>query len=202
MPNKPKIWVDLDDTLADFYRPFLNWFNEKNGTNHKFDETHDYEVSKYLGCTPEDTHFMMRDFILKKSHLLQPYENSKEVIKYIKNKVDLIIITARTEDVRWVSQYWLETHFWKDTFKDTYFLGNHLDSEHKATKAEICIQEGIMLLIDDSLKNISQCTSNGVNTILYDKPWNRKHILKHISNVERAKNWYEILGILMSKWYV
>lgn len=79
----------------------------------------------------------------------------------------LVIVTARNKNVEHVSWQWVKRHF-GDAFEYIICTGQfgvykdfHANKEHeiatKSSKAEVCIDIGAKLLIDDSVENAMAC---------------------------------------------
>lgn len=60
-------------------------------------------------------------------------------------------------------------------------------------KAEICLAEGIPILIEDHKDYSLSCAEKGIKVILFDKPWNRD--FEH-DNITRVAGWNEALDVL------
>ena len=71
------------------------------------------------------------------------------------------------------------------------YSSNHYSGMEGVTKAEICSNEGIDFMIEDSPEYASQIANEGIRVFLLNKPWNEG--LDH-EKVIRADNWKEVIN--------
>ena len=64
-----------------------------------------------------------------------------------------------------------------------------------STKAEICSELGIKVILEDSGETAIECAQKNISVILFDKPWNKIH--KH-KKIVRVKEWQEAMRALSS----
>jgi uncharacterized HAD superfamily protein len=100
---------------------------------------------------------------------------------------EIIVITSRPARFKSKTELWIKHH-----------LGIHLEVVHsgdfhndgRATKAQICKELKIPILLEDAPETAIECANSGINVVLFDQPWNQK--VKH-KNIIRVKNWLEAL---------
>jgi uncharacterized HAD superfamily protein len=63
------------------------------------------------------------------------------------------------------------------------------------SKGEICAEIGADYMIEDGPEYALDVASKGINVLLYDAPWNRKHVFP--DNVKRIYSWSEIEKIVL-----
>jgi 5'(3')-deoxyribonucleotidase len=179
--TKRRIGVDIDDTLLDFVGSYIEYSNKMNKTNLKRE---DFILYSFSNKTIFD--FYDSDFFRK----MLPLPESVETINCLKKNYDLYIVTSRPNYlyINTMNQLW--EHF-RSIFSEVFFSSNHYTGEKNSgkTKADICLENGISILIDDSLEYALQGAKKGLEVFLLDYPWNKKEDHKKIF---RAENWKEI----------
>ena len=190
--KKRKIGIDIDDTLLDFIGNYLIFHNQKYKTNLKREDFKTYSFNHSLGGTMNKAVNTVGEFykteIFKK---IRPFSNSIDVINNLKKKYDLFIITSRPDFMVDETKEWINKYF-PNKFSDIFFSYNHYTKRKNngKTKAEICSDLEISILIDDSLEYALNCAEKGVKVLLLNARWNLNG--EH-ENIIRVKNWEEIL---------
>jgi uncharacterized HAD superfamily protein len=182
-----KIGVDIDDTLLHAFEDFLAFYNEVNKTNYqKEDNTSDKKFHEFLGISKAELVEWYEEYDKhERSFLLNPIEGAKEVLKELVDDHEFVLITARHEAISEKTYKVVNNHYSDFNFRIVFNkIGLKLD------KGEICVQEGVKLMIDDDIDNAFNCVNKGVNVLLLDKPWNRRG--EH-EKIKRVFNWAEIL---------
>lgn len=98
--------LDMDDTILDMRKAWIDLYNERFGTSHSVDEMSDWKVAdkfgqKILDLLDEEGFFAS----------LVPYPNAVEVIERLSKKHDVIIVTASVvgysmkEKGEWVAKH-------------------------------------------------------------------------------------------------
>lgn len=187
-----KIAIDLDEVLAEFMVGFLKWWNYEYDDDLKFDEVHDYHFENFTNISTEELNkrlyrFYQTDFYI---NALVVAGAQKVVAELAKNH-ELHLVTARQEANREVTMQWLDKHFPK-MFEEVTLL-NHYDKDGGSSmnKGEICVKWGCEVIIDDNPHNVQSLVDNGVELIVFNKPWNS--YLRMPPQVKRCDNWEEIL---------
>ena len=177
-----KLGLDLDGVVIDYHSWFIEDFNAKNGTNLTLQDWTDYEFTK-SGKNLKD----IWDIIQKHS-ITGGFIHPKEIpgaihaIRQLSDKYTIHIITYRLNHSRQDAITWLDRYrvpfdsisFTKDKAKMAYILGCDI-------------------MIEDDLKNARAVANIGIETLLYDRPYNQSDIEPLI---QRVKSWDEILNIL------
>ncbi len=190
------IGVDLDDVLMDFFGPFLEFYNKKNGTNYRKEQITSYDFWELLGVTRErvieEVHAFYKTPEFMKILPLDGAINGINSLEVGGNK--LIIVTGRPEYEREISEEWIGQHF-PGRFSSFYFTNNFSKNGiPPRRKAEVCLKQNIPILLEDSLKTATDCATNGVKVFLFDRPWNQIESLP--KGVVRVKSWEELLELL------
>jgi uncharacterized HAD superfamily protein len=198
--KKLKIGIDLDDTLFDLINPFISYHNQTYKTHLKKEDFTTYSFNEVLKLPSERDavervfQFYASDFFKK----MPPLPGSTEAINFLKKNYDLNIVTYRPEFLYndTMNQIW--THF-KGCFSNVFFAFNpYIGGKHtKKTKVEICLDNGISKMIDDSLDVIVECEEKSISSFLFGNyPWNQNGEHKKII---RTENWKVVLKKLEVK---
>lgn len=197
--DKRRIGVDVDDTQVDFVGTYILYHNQAYGTNLKKENFRNYSFNKTIGGTMEDSIKMMNKFY--ESHFFKeitPLPDSAKIIKLLKQKgYELFSITSRPDFIRAETEDFINK-FYPGCFSDLFFSYNYYTKRKNEgkTKAEICLDNKISILVDDSLDYCIQCKEKGINPFLFgDNPWNQDG---KWSNSIRVKDWLEV-GERLSK---
>lgn len=204
MSKNLKIGIDIDNVIADSYPSFLSRFNKIFGTKISYEEISDfYYLEKYSGIGLSD----VKKFIDK--HLadeifqinIPPQMGAMEVIKkWGKMGHKIHYITSRPKNIREITLKWLSKHgfFLPDSTLDIFDSEKHYDTHRGqiiSYKKTAAIKRGVNLFIEDS-KEIA--LAMGVPVYLFNRPWNKGKLPKHI---KRVKNWREIEELLNKESY-
>jgi uncharacterized HAD superfamily protein len=187
--EKKKIGIDIDDVVVHFLQPFLDHFNATKGTSFEVKDLQHYYLWKTpLYDTKEDNVKEINDFLnSKKFHDLPVVEDVEDTLKELSKRYDLYFITARAEETKERTKVFLEK-----VFQGVDFQIIHSGDIHGGkTKAEICNELGIGIMVEDAPEYALDCAKNNVKVFLIDKHWN-KDVEEH-GHIVKVKNWEEIL---------
>jgi uncharacterized HAD superfamily protein len=184
-----KIGIDIDEVLVEFVRPYLEFHNQKFGKSLKLEEVKKFHFWEDLGFSLEEIQPLFEEF--NKSFILLEdmpfFENAKESVLKLSENNEIFFITSRPEKIRQGTENFLKMHFANFKFinsGDTY-------GGVKKNKADICKENKLDLMIEDSSKIALECAQNRIKVFLMDKPWNQD--LNINENILRVKNWKEIM---------
>jgi len=187
------IGIDLDEVLASFVRPLLNYHNNKYGTGLTFEQVKFFSLSKVWGGTREQTDKKIWDFYNTSIFdNINPVEGAIDGIKNLAGKHKLMVITSRPDIIQEKTNTWLTKHF-SDNISSVYFAFNFFHGKVKRkTKLEMCHDLNVSILIEDCLENVKEVGESKTNlqALLFDRPWNRKKLPK---NTTRVFTWPEIV---------
>jgi len=184
-----RIGIDIDDVVCEFVKLYLEFHNNKFETNFTFKDISKHLFWENLGLTRDEIQPHFQDF--RHNHLLLEnfpiVDGCKEAIFNLSESAEIIFITSRPENIMPETRRFLEKNFSGINFKlirsgEVYGNGK--------TKADICKEIGIDVLIEDSLPFCLNCSKIGIKSLLFDKPWNQEEKLP--GSVIRVKNWEEI----------
>lgn len=193
---KPIIAVDADDTIFDEKTAVRLFHNQKYGTNNTDEDcltpgTYGIYWGKLWGTDNAETARRYHEFAVQEKHkrTLPPLPGAIEVLRRLKQRYELVIITARGERAVDITHKTLDEHY-PSIFKDVHFTPLWGASQ-EATKAEISQEIGAKYLIDDCFEHCELAAEVGVEGLVYgDYGWNRTQKLK--PGMTRVKNWMEV----------
>jgi uncharacterized HAD superfamily protein len=195
--NKPlrNIGIDFDDVLHDFNESLYSYHNKKYGTSIKRNDVVSYDIEKIWGGTKDEAIEKVYEFYRTREHdETMPLDGSVEVIRSLAHKFSLHIITSRVEEIKDLTIRWLDRHF-PDMFSSVVFVNHYGKSmKSKRTKAEVCSELYVDLMIEDSLEHALAISACGIPVILIDCPWNQGETP---DNVYRVRSWKEIGSLLL-----
>lgn len=190
--TKPIIAVDIDDVLCGQNEAIMRFVNEKYGLNLTLE---DYSIEgEYWGywekvwdVSPEEANKRLDAFHEAEGTMTQePLDEVLEVLKDLKQRYDLIIVTARHDKQTEVTHKWLKRHFPK-TFKGVHFV-QIWHGNIQMTKAQVCKEVGAGYLIDDNLEHCTLAAESGVHALLFGEyGWNKSGELPN--GITRVKDW-------------
>jgi len=186
-----RIGVDIDDVLADFMFPLVNYHNEKYGTTFVRDDFTSFNLWETWGGTPEEAIDKVFQFYDSPDfHQIGIVAGASEALEVLKKNHELSIITARPEILRAQTIDWIERHF-PNTFSEIHIANKFSKTGPQLTKREICERNSIHLLIDDSIENAFQCANAERKILLLVRPWNQSEKLP--ASIIRVFSWEEIV---------
>lgn len=174
--KKQVIAVDIDDVLAASAEGWIEFSNQKWGTNLTI-EDYDEDWSKMWGVDRAEEKIrsqavydavIIRDF--------KHHDAALPVLQKLAKRYELVIATSRVQAMHTETLEWLDKHY------AGIFSGFHRSGlfdvltpdSHKGTKAEMIKKIGADYLIDDQPKHCLAVAELGIETILFgDYSWNR-----------------------------
>jgi len=194
--NKPVIAVDIDEVLSYFAESFVAFSNKKWGTKLKPDDFDEHWAEIWKVDYAEENR---RAHIIRETmefNKFRPREGADVVLKHLKKRYILVVVSSRHSGLYKETTEWLEKHF-DGLFKEIRFAGIWDDLEMstlhklKLTKAEVLKEIGADYLIDDHPKHCFAAAEAGITALLFgDYRWNRDVKLK--PNMVRAKTWQDV----------
>jgi len=186
--HRPLLAVDLDDVLFDcddaLRRIIRNEFHDQS--------SYMEFVTRHPHLKSEIFRFLYGSY--HRECLTMP--GAYDVLSRLTDVYRMIIITGRSESTREQTEEWLEMKF-PTFFSAVYFTNDFLGESGavKRKKSDICTDVGVDVLIDDSIEEVIEASSFGIQALLFDRPWNRTAIP---TTVYRVKDWNHIFNKLSS----
>lgn len=186
------IGVDLDEILADFITPLLDYYNAVYGTRFTKKNVFSYNLWEVWGGTPDqDIAKLYAFYATPEFRNLQPVPGAQEGIRALTPHHELIVITSRASDLLNETQRWLAAHF-PGMFAQVHLANIAARLGSSTPKALLCQRLGIDVMIEDSLTYAQECAPHVSHVLLMDAPWNQSNSLPR--NVKRVFSWEEIVG--------
>lgn len=192
---KPVLAIDIDEVLVPFMQSFFQFHNAKYGTKLKLTPDMDYHgVHREIGDTIEQFQRKIDSFVETESYRNgRPLAGAAQVIRRLKSRYELVVITARPESVRERTEQWVRVHF-AETFAHVHFA--ELDQDNRLGKMGALRRTGASVLIDDNLSHLEEAAGEGIRGVLFgDYPWNQAVELP--AGVMRVKDWREVERALL-----
>jgi len=176
--SKPIIAVDVDDVLSASVPGFTAYSNKRWDLNLTVDQ-YDEDWAKFWGIPYEEA--LARAAELHESDMFGSFAHFEEalpVLKKLKEKYDLIVLTSRRLSIKPATTEWIDRHF-SGIFSAVHFAGFYDDTKNlheslKKTKGDLCRQLGADYLVDDQPKHCLAASTCGVQSLLFGNyGWNK-----------------------------
>lgn len=187
--KKQVIAVDCDDVLAEHVGDLVAWTNDNFGTSLRVSDYSDH-WQEFWGVDKDEVEKRSKDYHDSGRHLhLQTKPGALDTILYLKRYFDLVVVTARRNEIIDVTREWLNREY-PDIFSDVLFVPIW-EEGNTITKADICLGIGADYLIDDLLRHCEIAAKCGIKSVLYGNyNWNKTDELPE--NVTRCSDWNEV----------
>lgn len=184
-----RIGVDIDNVISDFSHGLLEAYiehdKELRNTGIVNEEA---EFIRYgmFDWSKEEEEFFYKTNIEKIAMNLKPINNAKKYIdKLIDDGNEVYIITGRDNgeytDHKKMTKDWLlkyDINYHKLIFTNAY---------DKKAKAEVCVQNDVKVMIEDSYNTCKYIEKKGIKTLFMNTRFNKNH-----DDLERVFSWQEI----------
>jgi uncharacterized HAD superfamily protein len=194
MRRKQVIAVDIDDVLAAEAEFIIAYGNKQWGHTLTL-EDYQENWSDMWGVDMEEMERRAAQLHLpgvQTSYRL--IEGGHEVLKKLKERYELIILTSRRGVLKVETLEWINRVF-ADVFSGIHFTGFYdttRTDRHLLTKGELAKQVGADFLIDDQPKHCFAAAEAGVKSLLFGDYAFSRH-LELPPGVSRCKDWAEVL---------
>lgn len=193
---KRSILLDIDGCIANFHEGFINYLNQ----HYEADLDPLMEPSTYSfddwGLDNVDMEKAADEFIASGGFItMSPYPGAKEFVKELMGLGNVYIVTARIGDFKnkfrpeVVEKIKNDTYNWFE--QNGVPTGGNITFEHK--KVDLCLENGISIIIEDKLETILRAAKNGVHSVVIDRAWNQH---PDRFNVYRAHGYPQVLQIV------
>ncbi len=190
---KPILGIDMDDVLLDFMAPLCDFYNRVHGGSMTRDQLHVFDPSVNFKCSNEEALKLLFDFYdSPENAACMPVDGALDAITVLKNKYQLIIVTARPKKVADMTHAWV-TKYFPGVFSDIIFTGLLGTEEKKKSKGEIAKELGFAGFVDDALHNAQSLSEHGIPVYLLNAPWNQGELPPLVT---RYNTWKEITEAL------
>jgi len=189
-----KIAVDLDDVLNNSQEVLCDFVNLRYNKNLTLEDYTDYTLWKVWGVEREKMFDMIYEFYDSEYfNKVSPLNEAQTALEVLSKNHELFLVTSRSIDLKNKTENWINKNFpnkFKKVILTNSFSKNNL---REISKADVCKQENLNLLIDDCYKYVSDCIEKNIPAILMNRNWNKN--FKDIKGMVRVNNWSEILQI-------
>lgn len=177
-----KIGIDIDDVITNTSEK-IEEYVVKNNNREKLQE-HMKEIMKGTPSDPEVIKFCTENY-LRVFKMVKSKDNASKVIQNLLNQGnEIYLITARGDNFEFfkgseeVTKKFLEDN----NIKYTKIIFNALN------KAQICLDNEIDIMIDDSIEHCEDVKNAGIKSIVFTSSVNKTTC----TTVERVNNWLEL----------
>ncbi len=189
--SKPIIAVDIDDVLAAEAEFVVAYTNKYWGGSYTLE---DYTEAWNLFWGVDVDEVERRAEILHRPGVVSQYHvtpGSREVLKQLKEKYELIVVTSRRKSVEQETQRWLDEHF-PGLFSKLILTGfwddPNVEGRHLLSKGSLLNDHRVVYVIDDQLKHCVSATDHGIKAILYGNLSGNEYADARDS-MEHCKDW-------------
>lgn len=189
MRERKKIGIDIDDVVVKFMESYLDFHNLRLRTSFSTEDVANYHLWECgIHSSKEESMRMVSAFGSTSAFWDLPLvEGAKNGVERLSQTYDPVFVTARPKFQREITKNYFARNFPRNGYH-LLFSGGVYEGR---TKAEICLDEGIPLIIEDNPLYAFDCAREGIKAILLAKPWNREYN-KH-RNLVRVLNWEGVL---------
>lgn len=179
--------MDIDDVLCQFFQGYLEFAEPIVGKKELKDITSEY-LWEVLPIDKTKAFKIADDFCYSKEFPnISLVDGAKDGIAKLVKDHEVVFITSRPSHLAKITKDFLIRHFVKDPV--VFHAGNYHGGNKY--KHEICLDQGIDLIFEDSGLNAGKCALAGIPVVLFDKPWNQSvnHYL-----IRRVDSWADFLA--------
>jgi uncharacterized HAD superfamily protein len=188
------IGIDLDEVLAATADGLLKFSNPKYELSLTKDKIFSHSLGEVWGCSLEEETKRWHEFYEDISFdEIIPLPGAVEGIEELNKRNKLIVITGRENRLIEKTNEWIEK-FFPNKFSQICFAEHFVIAEGRKTKAEICDELGVDILIEDIIDYAASCANDSRKVLLFDRPWNQINDLP--KNVHRVYSWKEIVDFI------
>lgn len=177
-----RIGIDIDDVITNTSNVIKEYIRKQKNSE-KLKE-HMVEIMKGVSANPDVVQFGLENYI-KIFQEVKVKENAKQVIQRLLEKGnEIYLITARGEDLEFFKGSEKVTiNFLKDNdINYTKIIFNAIN------KAQLCKNNYIDLMIDDSIAHCEDVKNVGIKSIVFTSEVNKKID----TTVERINDWLQL----------
>src|SRR3989344_7803655 len=187
------IAYNLDEIKFCWYDGFFAWHNQTYGTDFQTSEFKE-KLHIYMGIIDEllleRIHFFYTTPFLKQ---LSPVSGSIEATRKISESgcfKKSLYVTSRPIYTMQDTLDSLSSHFphTKSNGKHEVHFATEWTNHGGKSKADLCVENSVDVIVEDSLKYAKSCAERGIQVILLDCPWNQNGV-EELPLVTRVNGW-------------
>lgn len=219
--SKEKLALDIDETIVHLLGPFLEYYNEKYGTNFSEGEFSTYDWGREMGIRRDYAYKRMESFAEQEMKVI-PSAYPRTYINFVEGAEEALDLLSRFYDLYRVSHRSTSLIERTGVLSSALYVENNQDGTYfpdvpfedleedegrlilpmdriylteGRTKAEVCNDLSIEKIVDDDPGVARKCAREGIQAVLLEKPWNKD--LEERSLIEKARGWGEACDILL-----
>ncbi len=178
-----RIAIDIDDVLLDYVSTFVKFHNFTYNTSLKKEDIFSYNLWESFKETPKQMETKLDEFVNSQFfNEIPPIEGARNSLEILNKDYRIFMITSRSIERKQKTDFSLEKYF-PNLYSKIFYIKNE-----RKTKAEICKEQEVSLLIEDCPKYAFECNSSKIPVFLFTQPWNKNLNLRD-SLITRVKDW-------------
>jgi len=182
------IGMDIDDVIADFVNPIIDFYYKKTGIRLLYEDFFTYTFEKVWGGTSEEAIAIVKEFYHTPEFANLPLiDGAKEGLRLLNEEHNLVFVTSRHAKAREVTPGWIRERLPELQDKRIIYSGEYIE-DSDVSKADICEREGLDVMVEDGGKCALDCSERGIRTILFDRRWNEGY-----SHPHRVYDWFGVM---------
>lgn len=184
-----KIGIDIDNCISNFDDTLLKEYlkhDKKLRNTGIINENPEYLRKGMFDWTEEEENSFYNENIEKFAKMLKPLEDSSYYIKKLKDDGNEIYIITGRDNGEYTNPYEL-TKDWLNKYAISYDKLIFTNAYDKHSKTEVCLENNIDLMIEDSTRISLDLISNGVKVYTMNTRYNQKE-----QTLDRVSKWKEI----------
>jgi len=174
---KPRILLDMDGVIANFYKGFAEYLNEEyHCTLDPLIEPVGYDIDTWgsgiekINIDEASVNWIKQGGYAK----ISSFYGASDFVKQLSRLCNIFIVTARIGD--WDSKFKQNI---KDKIKQDTI--NWLDKNDMPSnklyfvheKISFCVENGISIMVEDKLETALMAAKNGIHAVLMDREYNQ-----------------------------
>lgn len=194
-----KIGIDIDNCISNFDDTLLKEYlkhNKELRNTGIINENPEYLRKGMFDWTDEEEKSFYNENIENFAKKLEPIENSSYYIKKLKEDGHKIYIITGRNNGEYTNPYEL-TKQWLTKYDIVYDELILTDAYDKHAKTEVCLENNIDLMIEDSTRISLDLINNGIKVFTMNTRYNQKE--QTLDRVSRWKEIYERISNLNKK---
>ena len=198
--SSKRVALDVDDSLVDTAAKFIPVANEYFQVSLTADDyhTHGVNYAHLWSCTHPVSMQFCNDFYHEHGHTLEEMDGAGEVLIALQRALfHLEAFTYRSPQLVDITHANLGELF-PGIFSQIDHFGYTLNGvgEKLKSKAEICLERSLTIIVEDNLRNASGCAAEGIMVLFLD-PYHRLGDGDDLENIIPVASWREIGEILL-----
>lgn len=186
-----RIGIDVDGCITDAAR-FVSDYGIKYCYENKIEyqiKEDEYNEAKALGISSENAEKFWNEYLPYYATKYKPRDFASEVIKKLKEKHEIYIVTARNEEGLPQEVYGKMKEMVLKWLEENSILCDKIIFT-KGSKLPYCLENNIDIMIEDSPRNILEISTK-IPVLCFDNSYNKTIEGK---NIKRVYSWYDVLA--------